>query len=143
MQAIAPRSHVVGAATSTIAATKQSAAGILIALCRNNTRSPTPPRGSSNDPPPLALHHHQYRGYCVGTCDMCEPRRDVGMEWQPIETAPFGGEVLACTETGAIYIAFQAGELGHGDGTYWMMCDGPEITGVTHWMPLPPPPVTP
>jgi hypothetical protein len=63
------------------------------------------------------------------------------MEWQPIETAPKDRRILVCQSQNEI-IATAQGTNNHG---YWRTGAGPMdyIVGVTHWMPLPPPPVSP
>lgn len=60
------------------------------------------------------------------------------MEWQPIETAPKDRPILVCQkQNGIIKTAHNIDEYGN-----WKTGSGHMdfIVGVTHWMPLPPPP---
>lgn len=65
-------------------------------------------------------------------------------EWQPIETAPKDGtEVLTYREAGlmavAVWVKYYPIWRG-GDESGWVVSDGADLVGVTHWMPLPNPP---
>ena len=69
------------------------------------------------------------------------------MEWQPIETAPKTGEFLAYDSiTRTMDVCFTLGDLGicqsQFDGTLGPLKGefGYDSAGITHWMPLPPPP---
>lgn len=60
-------------------------------------------------------------------------------EWKPIETAPKDGtEVLTYREAGLIAVA---SFIMTPKGPFWCVSDGAEIINVTHWMPLPEPPI--
>lgn len=55
--------------------------------------------------------------------------------WQPIETAPDEGEVIAFHPKRGVVVT-------QADGRWWRLCRGPkDIRSVTHWQPLPPPPI--
>lgn len=63
-------------------------------------------------------------------------RAQVEQKWQPIETAPKDGTQLLLTCVGwaePVVAHWNAGAWDDGD-----YCD--YMTGLTHWMPLPPPP---
>jgi len=62
-------------------------------------------------------------------------------EWQPIETAPKDREILVCQSQNSI-VRIAKGKNEHGN---WRTGSGPMdyIVAVTHWMPLPKPPVQP
>jgi hypothetical protein len=67
-------------------------------------------------------------------------------EWQPIESAPKDGtEVLTYREVGLMAVAayFEYEPIWR-PGTReagWTVTDGADLVGVTHWMPLPSPPI--
>lgn len=57
------------------------------------------------------------------------------MQWQPIETAPRDGtKVLVIDASGEM-------EFARFNGDFWET-DWDWMNGLTHWMPLPPPPET-
>lgn len=69
------------------------------------------------------------------------------MKWQPIETAPKGGDVLMLYCGGAIIIGYYETALEWGKGSdpvnSWVDYDfepGDKRLNPTHWMPLPEPP---
>lgn len=58
-------------------------------------------------------------------------------DWQPIETAPWGGPPVLLYRDGEYFTAKRvSGE--HGPG--WCTPDGYQIFRASHWMPLPEPP---
>jgi len=63
------------------------------------------------------------------------------MTWQPIETAPKDASILlAVWNADRPYYCREVGWWEESDGGFWSI----QVMGEpTHWMPLPPPPVTP
>lgn len=60
--------------------------------------------------------------------------------WRPIETAPKDGSLVL------LFSVTEGQDVGHWEVTYaegfeWMDAQGYSISGVTHWMPLPPSPI--
>jgi hypothetical protein len=55
-------------------------------------------------------------------------------EWRPIESAPKDGTPVLTLRHGTLQ---GVAEWNQG---IWRMVHGPDIVGVTHWLPLPPPP---
>lgn len=58
-------------------------------------------------------------------------------EWQDISTAPRDGLVI-------VYNKHRGVEVREADGDWWRLCSDPrtqQVTSITHWMPLPAPPV--
>ena len=56
------------------------------------------------------------------------------MEWQPIETAPKDGSDILVWDGDSVSLANWFG------GEWWVLGEF-TLDNVTHWMPLPPPPV--
>lgn len=69
---------------------------------------------------------------------LMEKCRDHWM-WQPIERAPKDGtEILVCdSEYGNISLC-----IFNAYRNYWEACNEFECKGITHWMPLPNPPIS-
>ena len=55
-------------------------------------------------------------------------------EWQPIETAPYGTEIMTYRKAGLMAVASR--DEKH-NSKVWLVSDGMYILDVTHWMPLP------
>lgn len=68
------------------------------------------------------------------------------MKWQPIDTAPkdgtsFIGIALYTIDDNENPILWQVSYVGDGvSGQFQSVHDGEPFWGLTHWMPLPPPP---
>lgn len=58
--------------------------------------------------------------------------------WMPIETAPRDRPILTYRGAGFIAVA----EYALAGGSLWCVTDGMNIVNVTHWQPLPKPPVS-
>ena len=85
-------------------------------------------------------------GINVPGCLSPTPQRKSMSEWISVSSLlPPHGQLVLCHDTQKCYIAFRPVEDEYNE--HWTICDQccscPGCTGaITHWMPLPPPPIT-